>query len=244
MFYPDPNETVQVHGVFAGADLDWSQCERLSQRWIDPALFNGEEKCISRKWFDYRILHPWTATCLLAHHYQRACGDFLATCRDQRMRDMLLVTPWDAMATSGRASIWRLRQEVDQLGLRYEFFWREVMNWAIEQGWRVPPRPGFVLTHADLLIRTANRWEMESRARIQWARSPHYTVARFVGSADQIAYEAHLVERILQRPHPKFALHAALFLHQCLRMEMAHACFSPEVVRDACAYAQTFISHD
>lgn len=221
MTQQSPIEIEQVHGIFYGCTLDQAQCEILAIQNIDRKILAIEPKLYAYKWFDYKELHPTMATYLFAHHYNRAYGDFMGACLDRGKRFMVSFKGKDVMLAREKKSFWKLRQKIDELGIRYDFFCREAMNWCIANGWRQPPRPAHVATNDELIIHVTNLWEMECRGKIQWAISPRYTAAAFVGAPDQLAYEKHLMERIMQRAHPKFSIHAALYLHDALRIEAA-----------------------
>jgi len=233
MSHPSPSEIEQTHGAFYGSALDPQSCEVLAIAKIDRKLLAGETRLYKYKWFDYRPLHPTLATYLLAHHYNRAYGDMMGQCFDHGKRFMVAFKGKDVMACREVKSFWKLRQRIDELGIRYEFFMREAMNWCTDNGWKQPPRPAHLASMDDMIIEITNRWEMECRGKIQWARSPRYTASAFVGAADQLDYEEHLAMRIMQRPVPKFSIHAALYLYDALRVETALARLPTQAVLDA-----------
>lgn len=233
MTHQTPSEIEQTHGSFFGAALDPQSCDVLAIAKIDRKLLNRETALYKSKWFDYRPMHPVLATYLLAHHYNRAYGDMVGQCYDHNKRFMVAFKGKDVMACREVKSFWKLRQRIDELGIRYDFFCREAMSWCIDNGWKQPPRPAHVATNDELIIHVTNLWEMESRAKIQWARSARFTAAAFVGAPDQLAYEEHLTARIMQRPHPKYSIHAALYLHDALRIEAAIERLPLSAVSDA-----------
>lgn len=223
MTHPTPNEIEQTHGSFFGAALDLQSCDVLAIAKIDRKLLAADTRLYKYKWFDYRPMHPTLATYLLAHHFNRAYGDMMGQCYDVSKRFMVSFKGKDVMACREVKSFWKLRQRIDELGIRYDFFCREAMNWCCDNGWKQPPRPAHVASNDEMIVHITNLWELECRAKIQWARSPRYTAAAFVGAPDQLAYEDHLTARIMQRPVPKFSIHAALYLHDAMRIEAALA---------------------
>lgn len=226
-----PIET--IFGPFFGAALDPVSCDALAIGKIDRKLLTGEARLYQFKWFDYRPLHPVMATYLFAAAYNRAYGDFMGECFDRGKRFMVAFKGKDVMACREVKSFWKLRQKVDELGIRYDFFAREAMAWCGDNGWKQPPRPAHVASNDDLLVHVSNLWEQEQRAKIQWARHPRYTAAAFAGAADQLAYEEHLVARIMQKPLPKYALHTALYQFDALRIETALARLPLSAINDA-----------
>jgi len=221
-----------IYGTFFGSSLTRQECEAFAIARIDAKLLKKEVGLYATKWFDYRPLHPTMATYLLAHHYNRAYGDFMKEALDYKKRFMAAFKGKDVMMAREVKSFWKLRQRIDELGIRYDFFCREAMAWCIDNGWRQPPRPAHVSTNDDLIVFVMNRWHEECQAKVQWAINPRYTAAQFVGAPDQVAYEAYLAEAIMKRAHPKFALHAALYHHDAVRIEAAIRIF-PATAIDA-----------
>ena len=238
MTHPSPSELEQTFGQFFGSSLDENTCEILAIANIDRKTLDMESRLYRHKWFDYRTVHPTMATYLFAHHYNRAYGDIMGKCYDRSKRFMAAFKGKDVMACREVKSFWRLRQKADELGMRYDFFCREAMLWCTENGWKQPPRPAHVGSNNDLLIHASNMWELECRAKIQWSRSPRFTTSAFVGSPDQLAYEDQLAARIMQKAHPKFSLHAALYLHDAIRIEAALSRFPLTAINDAISLAQ------
>jgi hypothetical protein len=211
----------RIYGPFFGSSLTRDECEAFAIARIDNKLLSKEAELYGTKWFDYRPLHPTMATYLMTHHYNRAYGAFMKETLDHKKRFMAAFKGKDVMMHRDAKSFWRLRQRIDQLGIRYDFFCTEAMKWCANNGWRQPPRPAHVSTNDDLIIYVMNRWHEECQAKIQWAINPRYTASQFVGAVDQIDYERHLAEAIMKRPHPKYALHAALYLYDAVRIESA-----------------------
>lgn len=214
---------IECYGTFFGQTLTHEECEVLAIARIDRKLLAAEPALYESKWFDYRPLHPVMATYLCVHYYNRAFGDFVGKYFDHGRRFMVGFKGKDFMNTREFKSFWRLRQKADELGIRYDFFMREAMNFCAAHGWRQPPRPQMISTNNDMLVEITNKWAMECRAKIQFAVSPRFQVEHFVGGRDQLAYEDYLIGEIMKRPHPKYALHAALYIYGHLRIEAALA---------------------
>lgn len=233
MNHASPTDLAETFGPYYGSDLDWNSCEILAIAKIDRKLLNKETKLYGQKWFDYRNLHPTMATYLFAHYFNRAYGAFMGESFDHKKRFMAAFKGKDVMAAREVKSFWKLRQRVDEMGVRYDFFMREAMAWCGSRGWKQPPRPAHLATDDEVLLHVSNLWENEQRAKIQWAVSRRFRVENFVGAPDQIAYEQHLAQRIMERAHPKFSLHAALYLYEALRIETAIELLPPQAIADA-----------
>jgi len=219
MQYPSEKELELIHGPFFGMQMEEIARDALAIARIDRKFLAREPELYKSKWFDYRPLHPTMATYLLAHCFNRAYGEHMGECFDRKKRFMASFKGKDVMGCREVKSFWRLRQKIDELGMRYDFFCRHAMAWCAANGWRQPPRPSHVLNNDELIIEVANLWEMEQRGKIQWAKLSRYTAACFVGAEDQLAYERHLAERIMQRAHPKFAIRTALYQYDAMRIE-------------------------
>ena len=211
----------EVFGKHYGSELDFDSQDILAIQHIDGKTLAKEASLFDVKWFDYRQLHPTAATYLFVHYYNRAYGTFMATTLDYKKRYMAAFKGKDFTVSREKRSFWRLRQKVDELGIRYEFFLREAMNWCIERGWRQPPRPAHLIEEPELTIYVLDKWEMECRAKIQFAKSGRFTVSNFVNGRDQRAYEGFLIDQIMKRPNPKYAIHTALYVHDAIRIETA-----------------------
>ena len=232
-----PTRAEQIFGSFYGSALDQDQCEVLAIANIDRKLLAAEPALFGKKWFDYRPLHPTAATYLFTHHFNRAYGDFVGEYFDHKRRFMKAFKGKDFMQAREKKSFWKARQKADELGVRYDFFVREAIGWCGENGWHQPPRPSHIATNPDILLHVANRWEVEQRTRMQWAKDPRYTAQEFAGAPDQIAYEEYLLGRLKSRPHPHYGLHAALYIFDALRIEtalerMPEACVSQAIERE------------
>ncbi|MDY7537633.1 hypothetical protein QN372_00575 [Undibacterium sp. RTI2.1] len=225
--------THPINIEFYGSQVGFDECEVLAIQNIHHKLLIKEAALFSKKWFDYRSMHPTLATYLAVHHYNRAYGYFMGVAMDKGKKYMAGFRGKDFMLSREKQSFWKLRQQADDTGIRYDFFMLEAMKWCIENGWRQPPRPAHISTNNDLLIQVMNKWEMESRAKIQWATDCRYRAELFVGSPDQLAYENHIATRIMQKPHPKFAIYAALYQYDALRIEEALRRFPTETINDA-----------
>jgi hypothetical protein len=231
------SEIERVFGHFYGADTSLHQCEVLAIARIPPKVLAGEARLYGCKWFDYRPLHPVLATYLMAAHFNRAIGRFMVAHLDSRRGHVCSFKGEDVMAVREVKSYWQLRQKIDELGLPYDFFFGVALAWYGARGWTRPPRPGHISGDAELLLEAANAWERQARAVIPWAAHARYTAAQFAGAPDQLAYQEHLLARIMQKAQPQFALHAALYLHDALRIEAAMQRLPWPAIDAAIAYA-------
>lgn len=232
---PDSPRLTEWFGYFYGHDLGLLHAELLAIQHIPAALLKKEAALYRTKWFDYRRMHPTKATYLLAQCYNRAYQDCMSVMRDRSGKFMRGFKGMDYMESRERLSFWRLRQLIDSLGIRYDFFLRHAMNWHIDAGWLQPPRPSHLGSNQDMITDVMMAWEEECAARIQFPKDTRYKVANFFGHVDQLDWETFLVAQIKTRRHPQYALHSALYIEQTLRIEKAVQEFDERVVQSAIA---------
>jgi hypothetical protein len=219
-------------GEFYGHDLSFLHCEVAAIANIDGKILKREPELLTKKWFDYRRMHPTKATYLFAQCYLKAYQDFMVTTLDFERGKFM--RPFkggpDFMVAKEKKALWQLRQTGDQLGIRYNFFLRFAMNWMMARSWHHAPRPSHMNANDEMLADMVLAWEEECRNSLQICADERYLAANWFGHADQIAYEAFLIKQIKQRAHPKFSLSAALYTHGILRIEAALAHFPAGVV--------------
>ena len=238
--------TPKPFGDYYGSDISEQQAEILTIQHIPAKLLAEEADLMQRKWFDYRRMHPMKATYLFTAEYGRAYGRMVQITEDvSRGKFTRGMKQQDFLDSREKLSLWKLRQQIDRHGMRYEFYLRQAMDWCIDQGWRQPPRPSHLYSNADMTLEVLNEWEMEMRAKLQFPRDPHFLAENWVGAPDQIAYEKFLIERLKTRQQPRFALRAALYDMSALRIEAALEHFPQSVVGaavDDCLADEQFLA--
>ena len=221
-------------GEFFGHDLSFDQCEVLTIQHIPSPLRRDEAALMQSKWFDYRVMHPIVATYYFAHCYSRAYSDATAIVEDYKKAPYRRGFKGEDWAqTKQKLAFWRTRQLIDKLGIRYDFYLRHAMRWCLENGWHKPPLPEQIRLNEEMVTDVMLRWEEETAAAIPFAKHALYRVPNFRGHPDQIAYEAFILDHVARRQHPKFALNAALYIEQAVRIEEAIRRFPARVIEDA-----------
>jgi hypothetical protein len=236
---PNPNES--VFGYFYGHDMPTEVADSLFAA-LPKQIKADEAQAQAASWFDYRTLHPTTATYLLASQYRKAYQDCLVVTFDQSGQFMQGFKGADFSESRERLSFWRLRQKIDVMGIRYDFFLRHAMNWHIANGWLRPPRPSHISSNDEMAADIAIKWEDECAIRIQFAKSPFYKTKNFTGHPNQLAYEDFIAAQIASRRYPQYGLAAALYIEDAIRIERAIQEFSTEVVQGAVEEGASYIS--
>lgn len=225
-------------GYFYGHDLEFLHAERLAIQHIPSSLLKSEAELMSKRWFDYRRMHPTKATYLLAHLYNKAYGNAISVMKDgETGKYMKGFKGMDFMETRERLSFWRLRQHIDSLGIRYDFYLRHAMNYCISNGWLQPPRPSHLRADDEMTVAVMLAWEEEIKAKIQFCKDTRYKTSNFFGHVDQIAYEKYIIDQIKSRQHPHYALHASLYIEQAVRIEEVIRRIDARVIDRALEYS-------
>lgn len=237
-------------GGFYGGNLGFLNYEIFTIQNFARADLKCEAELMTVKWFDYRRLHPLQATYYFVQCYTVAYQDFYRKAIDKdRAPYVRCLSAIDFLEAKERATIFRLRQLVDRLGMRYDFFLRYAMNshyrmvsqpgrvdkygHKIKAGQVYAPRPGHLLNNEELIAGAVLAWEEQCKASLEIARDPYYRVSNFNGSRDQQAHEAFVIQQIKLRTHPRFALSTALYKYDAVRIEEAIRQFGPGMVHEA-----------
>lgn len=223
---------------FLYCNLRFEHYEILTISNIKRADLKIETELMSKKWFDYRIMHPLMATYYFFHLYTEAYKNFWRQNINYEQADF--VKPMRKYvdfldSTQERNTIWRLRQMVDARGMRYEFFFTSAMKHLhkmIFNGRIMPPRPS-MLKSEELFEKVYADWLAISESVTQYACSPYFNVANYSNSVVQRDYEDYLIKQIKSKRLPQYALSYCLYEKECLRIERVISEFSLDVVQEA-----------
>lgn len=191
---------------YLGSSLTHDDYEMLALARIPEPLRREEPALFKTKWFDYRHLHPVSATYMYAARYVEAVRDIYAQTRDRD--EAATIQPFeveDIFYSRELTSVWRARQALDRLGIRYEFALRFAMTRFANRGWSYFPRPNQLYTE-ELMLDTRDAWNLACSHTLQIAKHPRFTAPYYTGHPDQIAYQEWLVEQVRKREHPHRAL--------------------------------------
>lgn len=231
--------TIKNHfGPFYGQDLGADEADVLAIAHIPGKELARESQLMTTKWFDYRLLHPTVATYLFAHHYTKAYQRYIAVTQDfERAPFVRGFKGLDFFASREKGTFWKMRQRADEVGMRYDFFMNNAIDYCISRGWQQPPRPAHIYTNADMIVDIMDSWHEEAGARLQFPKDPTFRVENFTGSREQLAFEQWLLEQIGRRVHRKYSLHSAIYVEGMLRIEPAIERFGFDAVESASDYA-------
>lgn len=237
---PNHQNNAEWSGHFFGSGLDLKHYEILMMKRIPAKERKIEADLMTTKWFDYRLMHPMEATYYFLRKYKEAYRDFYRKAINHEAAPFVKpIKQHDFLESREVLSFWRLRQAIDALGMRYEFFLNFAFNRCrkiIANGRPLPPRPT-QLKSEEMLTDAYVAWQAHCDATLQIACSPYFTVANYINSQMQIDYEEFIVQQIKRRRVPHFSLSACLYLYDALRIETALNCFDTYVVQDAMNHA-------
>lgn len=220
-------------GEFYGWDKDFEELEIITIARISPMLRKKEPLLYRSKWFDYRRLHPALATYLWAHEYNKAYTRVMVKSRDaERGQYIKGFKGKDIFEHKEITGVWKARQMADELGIRYDFYIRRVMNWCENRSWTHLPRPKFFYD-AEVVEMVKDAWEKEQRAALQLARDPWYAAGAYYEHMDQVEYQKWMVQQVKQRKHKDLALHFYLVQNQHMLDKVARGYFDGNVVQSA-----------
>ena len=220
-------------GPFYGANFGQLECETIAIQFIPRDRRLPDAELMQTKWFDYRRLHPVQATYFMVECYSRAYGDFTRMAIDKKLQYRRGIKGSDFFQRREHLSFWKLRQLIDSLGIRYDFFMHHAARWCFEHGWLQPPRPQHITSNESMVADIVIAWESECSARMQFAADSWFRTERFEGHSTQRAYEQAIVTQIKQRQHAKFSLHASLYIYDAIRFETALVEFGEHLVGQA-----------
>lgn len=224
-------------GNFFGGNLGFLNYEVLTIQHINHKEARIEPELMATKWFDYRRLHPMQATYYFVKCYNDAYRDFYRKAVNAGAAPFVRgIKDHDFLDAKEKMTFWRLRQNCDKVGLPYDFFLRFGMSKhhrTIGDGKVYAPRPTMFVKNEELFADALIAWEEAQQASLRIACDPYYRTSNYTGSRDQQAHEAFVVGQIMRRRVPHYALHAALYLFDVVRIEEALRRFDEHVVNAA-----------
>lgn len=236
---PNQHQNLTWSGSFFGDGLDLEHYEILMMQYVPAKDRKIESELMTTKWFDYRLMHPAQATYYFYRKYKDAYREYYRKAINHEAAAFVKPTKQHDFLLSREAmSFWRLRQAVDALGIRYEFF----LTFAFEQlrivvnGRPLPPRPG-QLKSDKILTDAYIAWQGMCDSSLQIACSPYFTASQYIHAQMQVDYENFILEQIKKRRVPHFALSACLYLYDAVRIEAVIEAFDDGLIQNAIEHA-------
>jgi hypothetical protein len=216
---------------FHGDKVEGAQLELLALG-IDASHRAAEPELMRCKWFDYRRLHPTTATYLFAHHYKQAVRTWAETTHDlEGASKVRAFAPADIFKGREATAMWNARACADSLGMPYDLFFSMTAQRAMNQLWSKFPRPN-QLYGEEVVIDLKAMFDELCATTLVYSRDPWFKVPQFFGHAVQLEHREHVLQRLQQAgSHPGQL--ARMFHEQVLDPRHCSDWFSPEVIEAA-----------
>lgn len=225
--------------AFTGDNLTPTELEVRALR-IDPDNRVGEAALAKTRWFDYRHMHPTTATYYFAHCYQKQTRSFYAATVDERLAPTVRAfAPQDIFMSRDLTSMWHARRLCDTHGWPYTELLLFAQARFVARTQHQFPRPN-QLYGEEIEIDMKPHWAEKVSRQITHASSPRFLASEFRGEVAQAQHIRFLIEQVKARPAPRHRLLARLFKEDRLTRQLAHADFSEAELDAAERYAVEF----
>jgi len=216
-----------------------SEYDALAATKLKPADMKIEAELYTKKWFEYRVLHPVQATYLFADAYIKAARNLYRKTKDNEAgryikpfagKDLFVDQPVTGKRNPNVKpavfkAIWRARQQADSMGIPYDFYCEAVMRFALQQGWhRIPLAQQLYSTKAETTERQAEfgyeaisvvdfvalSWVEFKKTRIVHAEGLHFKSEKNRNLPEQKHHRANVMGQIKTRSDPALSLAYAL----------------------------------
>lgn len=228
----EPNEIQPI--AFYGSNYTDEEYDAIGLRYIKTKYIRKEAMLYTRKWFDYRRMHPVKATYLFAHHYTAAFGRMMAKRDGEHAKYHRGFKGGDPMkAKAGQnTGFYKARQYADLLGIPYDFFCSYAMSWFTDRLWKRLPKP-YHLYSPEFLKAVKTAWGIKLLDSIQVPDDSFYMARGFYEHPDQVAFQHWLCSIIKGRAAPEMALMTYMTLNEYLVDDFVGQYFGEEVIQKA-----------
>ncbi|MFP5300064.1 hypothetical protein R2R70_02460 [Cobetia sp. SIMBA_158] len=200
---------IELYEGFSTKELD-----AVAMDAIPRPLLQEESALMSSKWFDYRTLHPWQATAVFLEAYRSEHAWVMRKREDVKshwFHKGIKVAKLHNAGSQQLVSIWKARQAADRVGCPYDFYCRELLDWAEKRNWTHLPRINQVYSEDHIEV-VKELWERGKRDRLRVATEPCFE--REAGDDwYQRDYRDFLIEQVKMRAHREFSLAALIYKH-------------------------------
>lgn len=225
---------IELYENFTTQDLDGVAIDAIPRD-----LLTREADLMQTKWFDYRTLHPWQATALFLEAYRSEHAWIMRKREDVTTHWFRKGISCSKLHNAGKhqmVAIWKARQAADSIGCPYDFYCRELLDWAEKRNWTHLPHMNQVYSEAHIEV-VKEFWERGKRDRLRTAHESCFH--RDAGDEwHQKSYRDFLIEQVARRPVRDLALASVIFKHEHLSEDQAAQHFGWPVVEKARAAAR------
>lgn len=219
---------------FYGSELTDEECDAIGLKNIKPKYIKKEAMLYSKKWFDYRRMHPVKATYLFAHYYTQAFNKMMKKRNGEHDAYRKGFSGGDPMrAKAGQnTGFYRARQYADLLGIPYDFYCAFAMEWHSSRLWTRLPK-SYHLYSRDFLKAVKTAWDEVLTETIVVPESDFYMADGYYEHKDQVEFQHWLLKLIKTRKVPEMALATYMFLNEYLIEGLVREYFDDSIIQKA-----------
>jgi hypothetical protein len=214
--------------------MDFNQ-DALAIQLIKPRDMKNEPQLYARKWFDYKFMHPMTATELFMKEYEIALRRGIRQRTDFNVAKFASVLKDGLLSDQNKATItglWKSRRQADSMGIEYGHYCRFAMNYALLCNWTYLPKPYQMYSKKmpengshSMLSYIEESW---SQIEIPDLSEPHYRPENFCGHPYQNEYLRLILKRIKKSKHKPGAVATYVFNRKLISEELLIKFFGDE----------------
>lgn len=229
-------------GPFYGDHLTPEAMDAFIARFVKPEDWSIISDLYERKWYGYRFLSPGACFFLFADRYRKAyraiSARLLARRRTPRFtqEDALSPNSRNPMAPGDLTGLWNAMCIADELGIPYDVYCTEALEYGHRCGWKFLPRPTQLYSD-KIVVAVTDAWRARSAERVYRTTDAHYSLKNNVNHPWQRGYMDFLIASAMKRENPKFALASVMFKDPQVRPSYAAAKVGVALVKEASAYA-------
>lgn len=229
-----------MENEFFGSELPAKMLEVKGMK-IAPEHRANEASIRRTCWFDYRGLHPVTATYLFAHHYKQQTLKFYESVVDIRtVENARAFVPDDIFMSRDITSMWLARSFADEHGIPYPFLMQFAQTRYLARAQRQFPRPN-QLYGEEMEIDVVAAWREQLSRQLTYSKQRRYTMKYWKSRVEQAQHVRFLETQVKSRPAPHHRLLARLLQEDLISLPIIKDAFSQEEADKAERYRAQFM---
>lgn len=177
------------------------ELDALAAKHVSLSLLKKERDLYRTKWFDYRFMHPATATREFANQYRLAHARVMQRRIDVVQGQFKTGLPRKdlfELPPGTITSLWRARQFADEICAPYDWLLITALYYAEERCWTNMPRPQQLYSEEFTTFLKQARAE-DCLIKIRTADHEFYRAPAFEGHPYQLDYQEYLVSLVKAR---------------------------------------------
>lgn len=231
----------EFYDQFSTVELDAVMSDAIPRE-----LLEKEANLLLSKWFDYRPYHLWRSAAIFLEAYRSEHAWVMRKREDitsHWFHKGIKAKTLHSLGSQQLIALWKSRQAADSIGAPYDFYCRELLNWAEHRNWTHLPRINQLYTDDHVEV-VRDLLAKDQTARLRYATEPCFASESFVGELHQHEYHRYLIAQIKRRAHPVFSLGGAVFRRRHLPESVARDYFGDALVDEARRLADQLYPND